>query len=75
MKYTEWRGGKLVLRDEGLLSGAIAKLARLEGLETVQEVVCDKYCKYPCISESKEEMDSFCAQCELLGLLQALLQV
>lgn len=48
------------------------KLAKVERLEDIPGIICDKHCKYPYISGSQEELDSFCARCELQGLLQAL---
>lgn len=51
------------------------KLAKVKGLEDLPGIICDKHCRYPYISGSQEELDRFCAQCELQGLLQALILV
>lgn len=44
----------------------------VEELEIAPEIICDKYCKYPGIAKNQEEPDGFCEQCELQGLLRAL---
>ncbi|MEY8285373.1 hypothetical protein AALA13_16385 [Lachnospiraceae bacterium 50-23] len=72
MKYTERHAGKAVIRDKEILPEAIEKLAKVEELEIAPGTICDKYCKYPCIAGSQEELDQFCFQCELQGLLRAL---
>lgn len=49
-----------------ILSGSV------EELEIAPGTICDKYCKYPGIAGRQEELDRFCFQCELQGLLNAL---
>lgn len=51
------------------------KLAKVKGLKDIPGIICDKYCKYPYISGSWDELNRFCAQCELQELLQALILV
>lgn len=72
MKYTERHAGKAVIKDKELLPEAIEKLAEAEELEIAPGTICDKYCKYPGIAKNQEELDGFCFQCELQGLLNAL---
>lgn len=49
-----------------ILSGSV------EELEIAPGTICDKYCKYLGIAKDQEELDRFCFQCELQGLLRAL---
>lgn len=51
------------------------RLAKVEELEDIPGIICNQHCKYPYIAGSQEELDRFCMQCELQGLLQALVLV
>lgn len=50
----------------------LERLAKVKELEDLPGIICDKHCRYPYISGSQEELGSFCARCELQGLLQEL---
>lgn len=39
-------------------------------LEAMRQVFCDKYCKYPYICESEEEIDGICEECPLNKLAE-----
>lgn len=62
-------------RQQELTEKLAERLAKVEELEDIPGIICNKHCKYPYISGSQEELDRFCAQCELQELLQALVLV
>ena len=68
MRYTEYHAGVPVIRDKELLPGAMKKLAKLEDLENVPELICDEFCKFP----EQEILDHFCEKCKLAELFEAL---
>lgn len=72
MRYTEYHAGVPVIRDKELLPGAMKKLAKLEDLENIPELICDEYCQYPCKCPNQETLDRICEECGLKELFDAL---
>lgn len=72
MRYTEYHAGVPVIRDKELLPGAMKKLAKLEDLENIPEIICDEYCKYPFVCSGQETLDHICGECRLKELFEAL---
>ena len=74
VRYTEYHGGKAVIRDKSKLSQAMAKLAKLEDLAVrkIPQQCCELYCKYPDQCKSQEEMDQICGTCKMAELFNLL---
>lgn len=72
MRYTEYHADVPVIRDKELLAGAMKKLAKLEDLENIPEIICDEYCKYPCRCLNQKTLDRICEECRLKELFEAL---
>lgn len=36
-------------------------------LDEVKQIMCDKYCKYPCYIKDPDDMDAICAECPLFN--------
>lgn len=72
MRYTERHAGKAVIRDKSLLPEAMEKLARVEELEDIPGLICDRYCVYPNTIVSQKNLDAVCDQCELKRLFEVL---
>lgn len=72
MKCEEQKERNVVMQNREIQKEMLERLAKVEGLVDLPGIICDKHCKYPYISRSQEELDSFCERCELQGLLQAL---
>lgn len=41
-------------------------------LEAIREVFCDKFCKYPFICKTQDEIDDICEECPLNKLAEIL---
>lgn len=71
-RFTEYHCGVAVIKDKNQLSGAMTKLAKIEDMKELPEVVCDNYCKHPCECKNQEELDEKCADCRLAELFEIL---
>lgn len=72
MRYTERHAGKAVIKDNSMLPGAMEKLARIEELENIPSLICDKYCTYPNALRGPDSLAIVCERCELKGLFEIL---
>lgn len=70
VRYTEYHGGKAVIKDKSLLPQAMEKLAKIEDMSQIPEIVCDQYCKY--VSETPAELKQCCEKCKLAKLFEIL---